>query len=363
MSLSTLKPTFTIGVINCLKHTNNRIPFTKLKCFNCITSTKNEKDSFISRAMNQYSNYQYDYSNILYLMRRIQIYCPHHKLSFYCHPLQHLDNNYICKLCTIDNNNKTKANNYHLFLCEAINKYGNKFDYDEKTYKANNVRMIFKCNIHQRNFSQTPEQHLVQPNCRLCLHEKRVRDKQNDFITACIAKYDILYDYSKVVLINLTTPITIICNTCQQQFNVIPREHLVTGKGCNKCFPEKKVMSKGEKIICNYLVKNHYQYEYQKRFKNCRNFLPLPFDFYLPDLNLLIEFDGQQHFKSSVKFGGLVGFRRTLMHDAMKNEYAKKMGIELLRIKYNERIENKLEKHIMELLKKMYENENIKQII
>jgi len=33
------------------------------------------------------------------------------------------------------------------------------------------------------------------------------------------------------------------------------------------------------------------KYINQKRFKKCKNKLPLPFDFYLPDLNICIEYD------------------------------------------------------------------------
>ena len=37
----------------------------------------------------------------------------------------------------------------------------------------------------------------------------------------------------------------------------------------------------------------------------------LPFDFYLPHLNICIEYDGEQHFKFSNYFGGMEKFEKT----------------------------------------------------
>ena len=54
----------------------------------------------------------------------------------------------------------------------------------------------------------------------------------------------------------------------------------------------------------NYLIKHEFEFEEQKRFKDCRNKKPLPFDFYLPQYNLCIEFDGQLHYMSVKYFGG-----------------------------------------------------------
>jgi len=48
------------------------------------------------------------------------------------------------------------------------------------------------------------------------------------------------------------------------------------------------------------------EYIKQKRFEKCRNKLPLPFDFYLPNENICIEYDGIQHFKPIDYFGGVL---------------------------------------------------------
>ena len=61
---------------------------------------------------------------------------------------------------------------------------------------------------------------------------------------------------------------------------------------------------------------------------------PLLYDFYLPDYNILIECQGQQHEKPNKYFGGEEQFKIQQEHDRRKREYAKKNNIKLLEIWY-----------------------------
>jgi len=63
-------------------------------------------------------------------------------------------------------------------------------------------------------------------------------------------------------------------------------------------------------------------FEEQKRFKGCKVNKALPFDFYLPSHNLLIEYDGVAHFKPTT-FGGMS------MDNAILNLENQKTEIEL----------------------------------
>ena len=71
-----------------------------------------------------------------------------------------------------------------------------------------------------------------------------------------------------------------------------------------------------------------------KRFNNCKNINNLSFDFYIPRLNLLIEYDGIQHFKSIDGLGGDVRFTMQNKLDAIKTSFADKCDMKLLRISY-----------------------------
>lgn len=108
---------------------------------------------------------------------------------------------------------------------------------------------------------------------------------------------------------------------------------------CPKC---SKSQSKLEILTENELQKFTKNYIKQKRFIDCRNIetnYPMPFDFYLPELNLCIEIDGEQHFKPS-RFGNITqeeaikNFEDRSKKDLQKNDYCLKNGIKLLRISY-----------------------------
>lgn len=99
----------------------------------------------------------------------------------------------------------------------------------------------------------------------------------------------------------------------------------------NKCKGCSKKESKGERYISSFLNKSKISFVREKRFEKCKDKRPLPFDFYLPEYNTCIEFDGQGHFEP--KFG-YDSFLKTLLHDGMKNNYCLWNNIRLIRIPY-----------------------------
>lgn len=110
-----------------------------------------------------------------------------------------------------------------------------------------------------------------------------------------------------------------------------------------------KRMSLNEAVIFNYLTKNNIVFEQEKKY-NLRS--PkgglLRYDFYLPSLNTLLEFDGGQHFKP-VRWTILETenqikerFEHIQLCDKLKNEYATNNNIKLVRIKYNDDVEQRL---------------------
>ena len=95
--------------------------------------------------------------------------------------------------------------------------------------------------------------------------------------------------------------------------------------------------SKGESRANNYLINNYVYYIPQKTFEGLVgvNKGLLSYDFYLPEYNLLIEYQGVQHEKYVL---GLhkseKDFKKQQEHDRRKREYAKNNNIELLEIWY-----------------------------
>lgn len=97
---------------------------------------------------------------------------------------------------------------------------------------------------------------------------------------------------------------------------------------CPTC---SKKMSSGERLIKNFLEINSIDFIPQYKFNDCRDKRCLPFDFYLPDYNCIIEFDGQLHFEPIY---GEEQLFYTQRHDKIKNEYCHNNNIKLIRIPY-----------------------------
>ena len=100
-------------------------------------------------------------------------------------------------------------------------------------------------------------------------------------------------------------------------------------------------VSKGQKIIENWLNKYNITYTKEETFNKSQELRTnkynyLRFDIYVPSNNLIIEFDGIQHFYPIEFWGGMEALNKTIQHDKRKNEWAKNHNINLIRFNYKE---------------------------
>ena len=110
-------------------------------------------------------------------------------------------------------------------------------------------------------------------------------------------------------------------------------------KGQTTCAICSKAESRGETRIRNFLEEKGIDFKQEYWFDDCKNpetDYPLRFDFYLPNRNLLIEYDGIQHFEPVEPWGGGENLNVIKSHDKLKNEYANCEKIELVRISYKQ---------------------------
>ena len=110
---------------------------------------------------------------------------------------------------------------------------------------------------------------------------------------------------------------------------MVSQSHLKRGQlscGCLK--------SLGEKKITELLISNNIKFTKQKKFDKCIYKRRLSFDFYLPEMNILVEYDGIQHFEPVKQFGGKESFDVNKIRDEIKNKYCEDNKIHLIRIKY-----------------------------
>lgn len=99
----------------------------------------------------------------------------------------------------------------------------------------------------------------------------------------------------------------------------------------------------------NYLNARGINFVHQKTFDRLADKRALYYDFFLEDESVLIEYDGEQHYRPIEYFGGEPVFNKQRKHDVIKDEYARLNNLTLVRIPYylnNSELHNLLDKTI-----------------
>lgn len=265
---------------------------------------------------------KYDYSKFKYTRSHEKsiIICPAHG-EFLQDPHIHLSGS-GCPKCS------GNFSNLNYFLENSKMKHGNKYDYSKFKYTRSHEKSIIICPKHGE-FLQSPSNHLLY-GCPKCANN--YSDKYH-FIEKSKKIHDNKYDYSKVKYVNNKNNIIIICPE-HGEFSQRPDNHL-SGNGCPIC-----KNSWGERIIYNILNEYNISHVRQKKFKNLKNKNLLRFDFYVPVLNVCIEYDGRQHFYPIDHWGGEAGLKYIQNTDRLKKEYCEKYNIPLLRLTHEDNIED-----------------------
>lgn len=203
------------------------------------------------------------------------------------------------------------------------------------------TKILHKCSKHNVVWNALPSNILKGCGCHQCLKDK-IGDKNGASHNEYVVKLAQINPSIIVLEEYLSTEVKIKhkCTVCGHEWKAKPG-NILAGKGCPKCNE-----SHGEKSISNYLQINNIIYIPQYTFDDCKDQRKLPFDFFLPELNACIEYDGEQHFKIVGHFGGQKGLRIRQFHDQIKTKYCQDHNIPLLRIRYDENIEAKLNSFI-----------------
>lgn len=230
------------------------------------------------------------------------------------------------------------------FIERARIVHGDKYDYSKVNYTLRSNKIIITCPTHG-DFEQVPNNHLNKNGCRLCWRAERSYDAE-EFRKKAASVHGNKYDYSKVVYKNAMIKICVVC-TQHGDFYCTPNNHLSSKSGCPRC---KK--SKGELAVISILSKHNIKYldEYKLPHYN------FEYDFYLPELNVFIEFHGKQHYEPIDYFGGMETFKYTRKCDTMKKALAREYKIPLIELNYKQLEqckEDEFEKLLLQRLSKM----------
>lgn len=214
-------------------------------------------------------------------------------------------------------------------LC--VIKHKNFYSYDKTVYVNKRTKVIVTCPVHG-DWAVDPHNHLRGSICNRCsmlTQSSTTPISKDEFVLKSTRKHGNLFTCDKVIYITSKHKVCITCNRCGYEFWQQPCNH-IHGQGCPLCKE-----SKGEKNIRGFLCLMNIKFEREKKFSGCYHIAPLRFDFYLPDYNICIEYDGEQHFKSVPWFGGVVGFERMKIRDKIKDDFCREMNITLIRIRYS----------------------------
>lgn len=224
--------------------------------------------------------------------------------------------------------------------------HGVNYDNDDKKEKKANIEII--CPKHKDKGIQIMRYYnLLQSSgqCIYCIgrgrNQKDLQLELNDM-------------GSEITIMQYTSysdPIRVKCNICKHEW-VTSGVNLTQGHRCPNCNK-----SKFEIEVQTILEKHDINYKSQHWFSDCRDILPLPFDFYLIDKNILIEVDGEGHYmpirrtSTMTDEEALHQLEIVKYHDDIKTNYCNNNNIYLIRIPYWKRCN--LEKYILENINKI----------
>lgn len=286
-------------------------------------------NEFIARANTTHNN-KYNYTQSIYTSNKdkIDIICLEHGI-FQQTCGDHLRGS-GCPKCSHLKLNSKNALTHDEFINKCNIIHQNTYDYSKTFYTQSRSKIIIICKIHGE-FEQISNNHMQGYGCAKCVNDGK-RKSTHEFITHANNIHNNVYDYSDVSYVRNDVPVNIICKI-HGVFKQRPSNHL-SGQGCPICST-----SNGELRILNYLKSLNISYAPQYKFDECKHKKRLPFDFYLPDHNMCIEYDGIQHF-TPCNFGSskskIEMFNTVITKDNIKNEFCNINNIKLLRIPYYE---------------------------
>lgn len=177
---------------------------------------------------------------------------------------------------------------------------------------------------------------------RLTIDElkKRIKEKSNG-----------TYEYISGKYKNNTSPIRLKHLECGHTFVTSWLRFSQGAATCEHCRG-----SFGEQQVKGYLDMHKISYKYGYIIPDLKDRKNLHFDFWIPEYKVAIEYDGIQHYKET-QFNQLgtsyarKQFRLTVKHDKMKDEYAIKNHINLIRIPFDRDVNTTLDDKLLPLIR------------
>ena len=231
-----------------------------------------------------------------------------------------------CKYCNHDSYRKSKEE----IIKQIKEIHGDKYGLDKIVYKNNKTPIILTCPIHGDFEITTQSIFRQKAGCKLCGREsmkKKMLGTAEKFIQQAKEIFKNEYDYSYVNYKGNKVKVILKCNRCGNFFPVTPNNHITNKSGCPFC-----AESKQERQLMDFLKEYKFINSYEMKFEWLKNTTDknMSVDFYLPEYNIAIECQGEQHFKSVEHFGGEIEFEKRKERDSLKKQLCEEHGIKIL---------------------------------
>lgn len=377
---------------------------TNVGCKKCVTELSRAGDKVIRRCIEKFGD-QYSYDKVTYVSKftPVTITCKDHG-DFKQLLSTHLVTKYgSCKSCFVEKGRVDRCKHFRKLFEE---KFKDRFEFDDNDFINWNVKIKFTCKIHgswmskpctvlrgvhscpkcnkdserlslenfiKRGnklfnnfydyskvefnavadyvdigcpkhgfFKQRADSHLMGNGCLLCSHERKTSNR-DEFIRKAKEIHGDKYDYSLVEYRHNKAKVDLICPK-HGKFKIKPNVHLSSKSGCPRCRE-----STGERRTAIALEKLSIPFEREHVIKN----YPYRFDFFLPTLDIFIEFHGKQHYEPVGIFGGVKEFNKIKERDRKKVKLLKEMGKPLIVLSYKDLNLNRIEPRLKTLLKRV----------
>lgn len=216
------------------------------------------------------------------------------------------------------------------FVKQAYDKQGDEYTVMGR-YRTTMTKIKMLHNVCGKSWMITPSDFLSGYGCPTCGYKKigdSLRRTHDEFVNMVYGlvgnEYQVMGEYK-----GGTQKLDMLHVECGNTWSVTPSSFLHNGRRCPSCSS-----SKGESTVQQFLEHYNIKFTPQAKFDECKNNRHLPFDFWLPDFNTLIEYNGRQHYVPVSHFGGEEQLKVQRKHDRIKRRFCRKYDINLIEIPY-----------------------------
>lgn len=287
--------------------------------------TKKEIEEFLKNYVNENSEL-IKYESNRKVICRCKICGEEYSTSLY----NYSSGKYHKKCSVVEHKNKVKEDRISKFteICNNI-----KNEYVEFLKYVNSSEVWCKCKfcgeVYKTTFGSFKKNKVHKPCLKFasdCLRisgeefNRTVEELYSDIV--CTSEYK-----------GILNKVKLRCNACGEEWECIASKVVNIGVRCPNC---QKLA--GEEAVGNILKNMNIAFEREKEFEGCKNIRNLKFDYYLPEYNMCIEYNGEQHYKDGTLFNDKErsSLECTQKRDNIKREFCKNNGIKLLEIRFNE---------------------------